>query len=138
MPIYSEDREKQSGHPKEAKQFLQKIAQADALIISFAEHNSNFTVAYKNLFDWSSRVEREVYQNKPTLVLSTSPGARGGASVLELALNSLPRFAADVRASLSVPSFYQNFDQKTNVLVNQDIKKELIKSVSLLDPSIVL
>jgi chromate reductase, NAD(P)H dehydrogenase (quinone) len=132
MPIFSEDREKKIGHPSEAKVFLEKIAQADALIIAFAEHNGNFTAAYKNLFDWCSRVNREVYQNKPTLILSTSPGARGGISVLELALDSLPRFSADVKASLSVPSYYQNLNLEQGPIVSEDINDKLFDALKLL------
>lgn len=132
MPIFSEDREKENGHPKEAQLFLEKIAQSDALIISFAEHNGNFTAAYKNLFDWCSRVNRKVYQNKPTLVLSTSPGARGGATVLDLALNSLPRFSADIKASLSIPSFYENMKFEPEIRMNEELKSELLQSLQLL------
>ncbi len=37
--IYSEDREKQSGIPEQAQRFYQLIGDADAVIISLAEHN---------------------------------------------------------------------------------------------------
>ena len=59
MLIFSEDTEKENGQAEGAKAFLAEIAQADALIISFAEHNGSYTAAYKNLFDWSSRIERK-------------------------------------------------------------------------------
>jgi chromate reductase len=45
-------------------------------------------VAYKNLFDWASRKKREVYQDKPIIMLSTSPGAGGAKSVLSAATES--------------------------------------------------
>ena len=56
LPLFSEDREAQLGQPELAKQFLNKIAQSDAVMISFAEHNGPYTVAYKNIFDWAGIV----------------------------------------------------------------------------------
>jgi len=37
MPIFSEDREKELGQPKQASAFYQKISKADAIIVSYAE-----------------------------------------------------------------------------------------------------
>ena len=59
MPIYSFDRERENGVPDKARQFIDKMKDCDAIICSFAEHNGNFTVAFKNVFDWCSRVDRK-------------------------------------------------------------------------------
>ena len=83
MPIYSIDREKETGLPDLAIQFKQQIKDADGIIISFAEHNSAYTAAYKNIYDWVSRIERNVWENKPMFLLATSPGGRGAKTVLE-------------------------------------------------------
>lgn len=129
MPIFSDDREKELGQPDHAKKFIQKIAEADAIIVSYAEHNGTFTAAYKNLFDWASRVNKKVYQNKPTLFLATSPGANGASSVLAAASESAPYAAADVKASISVPSFHDNFDIKANTMTNLELKAKLQTAV---------
>lgn len=110
MPIFSEDRERESGHPPAAGAFLGRIAAADALVISYAEHNGSFSAAYKNVVDWASRISRKVFQHKPTLILATSPGAGGAASVLALAERSAPSMGANVLAAVSVPSFHDHFD----------------------------
>lgn len=110
MPIYSSDREQASGQPAEAQAFLERIQAADAVVISFAEHNGIYSAAFKNIFDWVSRIDHKMFAGKPVLLLATSPGARGGASVLDFATDSLPRFGAEVRGSVSVPAFYDNFD----------------------------
>ena len=125
MPIYSSDLEEAHGIPKAASRFLEKIAQADALVISYAEHNGGYTVAYKNLFDWASRKSREVYQGKPIIMLSTSPGAGGAKSVLSLAVESAHFFAGRVMASLSVPEFFKNFDRDDGVLKNPELVAQL-------------
>ena len=77
LPIFSQDLEKEIGQPPAAKAFFEKIGSADGVIVSFAEHNGSYTAAYKNLFDWASRIDQKVFQGKPTVYLSTSPGARG-------------------------------------------------------------
>jgi len=97
MPIYSEEGEKESGIPAFAHDFYQATGEAAALIISFAEYNGSYTVAYKNLFDWVSRIDMKVYQDKPMIMLATSPGAGGAQSVLAAAEGSEPFFAADVK-----------------------------------------
>lgn len=125
MPIYSVDLEEAHGIPEAANRFLKKIEEADGLLISYAEHNGNYTAAYKNLFDWASRKNREVYQGKPIIMLSTSPGPGGAKSVLGLASGSAHFFNGKVLASLSIPSFYDNFDLEKGELVNEDLADKL-------------
>ena len=125
MPIYSIDREEENGIPDEAHQFFKKIGESDALLISYAEHNGSYTTAYKNIFDWASRIEMEVYQNKPMVILATSPGRGGGGNVLEVAKTSAPYFGADVRSSLSIPSFNYNFDIDKGQISNAELETAL-------------
>lgn len=132
LPLFSEDREKELGHPELAKTFVSKLAASDALMISFAEHNGSYSAAYKNLFDWSSRLGKKVFQDKPMVLLSASPGARGGASVLAAATASAPFFGGDVKASLSIPGFYENFDVERGALRNEALKTKLVEAVSSL------
>ena len=132
MPIYSIDRQNDGGIPQLAHDFFDKIGEADAVLISFAEHNGFYTAAYKNLFDWTSRIDMAVYQNKPTVMLSTSPGPSGGANALRTAVESAVFFGNDVVASLSIPSFYDNFDATTETLTNSDLEGELRAALTAL------
>ncbi len=133
LPLYSQDKEEELGHPKLAKDFLAKLGASNGIIISFAEHNGSYSVAYKNLFDWCSRIEPKVFQNKPMVLLATSPGARGGASVLATAVQSAPFFNGIVKASLSIPSFYDNFDIEKQALKHEELNEQLIDAVSHLN-----
>jgi len=133
LPLYSQDKEADLGHPKLAKDFLAKIGSCDGIVISFAEHNGSYTAAYKNLFDWCSRIEPKVFQNKPMVLLSTSPGARGGASVLAAAVQSMPHFNGKVEASLSIPSFYDNFDSEKLRLTHEELDEQFKDAVSHLN-----
>ena len=129
LPLFSEDKEVELGKPKLAEDFLNKIAEGDLVMISFAEHNGSYTAAYKNLFDWCSRINTKVFQGKPMIFLSTSPGQGGAKSVLALAEKSAPFFDGQVKASVSVPSFYDNFDVESGSITNKEIESELINAV---------
>jgi len=109
MPIFSVDRENTTGIPALAQQFKQLILEADGIVISFAEHNGAYSTAFKNIFDWISRIDGNVWGNKPMLLLATSPGPRGGATVLDIALNKFKFMNTNVLASFSLPSFQQNY-----------------------------
>ena len=110
MPIYSIDRENDTGIPALAQQFFDKIGAADAVIISYAEHNGSYTAAYKNIFDWASRINAKVFQGKPMLIMSASPGPGGASNVLKAATDSAPHFGADLKANFSGGPFAQRFD----------------------------
>ncbi len=132
MPLFSVDREAELGHPALAQQFYARIGNCDGVIISLAEHNGNYSAAYKNLFDWVSRIDPKVYQNKPVVLLATSPGGRGGKGVLEIALNAMPRYAADVKASLSVPGFYDVFDTEKAAITDPVLSQQIAETVNRL------
>jgi len=133
MPIYSSDLEESCGVPDSASRFFKKIQQSDALLISYAEHNGNYTVAYKNLFDWTSRVDMKVYQGKPIIMLSASPGPGGAKNVLSLATGSAHFFDGQVKASLSIPNFYDNFDQEKSELTNPDLISKLKTALATIE-----
>lgn len=132
MPIYSSDRENESGIPSLAHDFYNKITASDAVVISFAEHNGSYTAAYKNIFDWASRIDMKVYQDKPTVLLATSPGPGGASSVLAAAKGSAPYFGMAVKADLSVASFNDAFDTDKGVVKDSQINDKLMSAMSLL------
>ncbi len=125
LPLFSVDREVELGQPQLAQDFLDKIQGSDALIIAFAEHNGCYSAAYKNLYDWASRIEAKVYKDKRIVLLATSPGGRGGKSVLELAVAQIPRFGGEIRGSVSMPQFYENFDRERGAVKNREIDAEI-------------
>lgn len=116
IPLFSEDKEKELGQPQLAKDFYAKLGSGDAIVISFAEHNGSYTAAYKNLFDWTSRLDRNIFQGKPMVLLATSPGPGGARNVLATAASAMPHFGGDVKGQLSLPSFYDNFDMETGTV----------------------
>jgi len=132
MPLFTVDLEAEIGQHELAKAFLAKIESADFLVVSLAENNGNYSAAFKNIFDWCSRISPKVFQEKPMLLLATSPGARGGASVLEIAKTAFPRYGADIKATFSLPSFNANFDIEKLEISNSELDnqlKEIIKDL---------
>nr|WP_221895518.1 hypothetical protein [Bathymodiolus japonicus methanotrophic gill symbiont] len=59
------------------------------------------------------------------VLLATSPGAGGAAKVLATAVSSVENFNGDLKASLSIPSFKQNFDSDNNCLINHVLNEKL-------------
>jgi len=129
MPIFSTDKEADNGIPQLAHDFYSKLGTADLIVISFAEHNGAYSAAFKNIFDWTSRINAKTFQEKQTFLLSTSPGPRGGSSVLEIAKNRFPFQGAVVKGSFSLPSFYENFDA-VNGIINDEYKNQLMGIVN--------
>ena len=125
MPLFGVDLEKQIGKPEAATRFLDKIAQADLLVLSMAEHNGNVSVAFKNIFDWASRGGVKVFQQKPMLLMATSNGARGGKSVLEITEKRFPFDGAEVKGTFSLPKFSENFDVDALRITNPELNQEL-------------
>ena len=116
MPIYSIDYESDHGIPEKAYKFKEKLKNADGIIISFAEHNSVYTAAFKNIFDWISRIEKVVWYNKPMFLLSTSDGDRGAKTVLQIAYNRMSHGNPYKIPTFSLPNFKKNFDKNNGIL----------------------
>lgn len=132
MPLYSVDKEKNQGIPELAKTFFAKLGNADLILISFAEHNGAYSTAFKNIFDWISRIDGNTFQGKQMLLLATSPGPRGGSTVLEIAKNRFPFQGGIVKGSFSLPSFYENFDAEKGI-TNEDLKNQLLVIVNSIE-----
>ena len=95
---------------------LQKqIPSSDVIVVSLAEHNGSYAAAFKNLYDWTSRIEQKPWSDKPMLLMASSPGGRGGSTVLESAKATFPRMGADLRATFSLPSFHDNFSAESGI-----------------------
>ena len=67
MPVFSVDKE-ENGFPKEAQNFLDKIEEADLLVISLAEHNGAYSAAFKNILDWTSRINAKSFSRKKNAI----------------------------------------------------------------------
>lgn len=130
LPLFSVDVEKEFGKPEIARVFLEKMQSADLLVLSLAEHNGAFSGAFKNIYDWASRQNKEVFANKPMFLLATSPGRGGGKNVIEVAKISMPRYGANILETFSLPQFNENFDMEKSVISNKEYDDLLKNAVA--------
>lgn len=128
LPLYNADLEASSGIPQNAHDFKKMIIDTDGIVISLAEHNGMPTAAFKNLWDWTSRIEMKLWADKPIFLASTSPGGRGGVSALNVIKNVMPFMGGNVITDFSFPSFYDNF--KEGNVVNEELNQELSKKIT--------
>ena len=135
LPLYNADLEAENGIPHNAVKFNELIITADGIILSLAEHNALPTAAFKNLFDWISRIDSKVWKNKPMLLMSASPGARGGAKALRVMNELLPHFGGNVVADFSLPLFYENFS--TDGIKDQELQLELDKKLKIFEANLL-
>lgn len=127
LPVFSVDIESEYGIPENAHNFLTYLKASDGILVSLAEHNGAYTAAFKNIFDWMSRIESKTFFNKPMLLMATSTGSRGGKSVLSIAQDRFPRHDAKIIEVFSLPLFKENFaDGKiTDSNLNKELKEKL-------------
>ncbi len=129
LPIYGIDLEETSGVPKVAHDLLNEIKSSEVIVLSLAEHNGAYSAAFKNAFDWMSRIDSKLWSNIPMLLMSTSPGERGGATVLEIAKLRFKYMGGNIIDSFAFPSFFENFkngkvvNKELDNLINEAIRK---------------
>ncbi|EGV45076.1 NADPH-dependent oxidoreductase [Bizionia argentinensis JUB59] len=129
MPIFGVDLESRDGYPESAKNLFNYIKNCDGIILSLAEHNGAYSTVFKNAFDWMSRIEAKLFAKKPMLLMATSSGGRGGASVLAIAKDRFPRHDAHIVADFSLPMFNTHF--KNGEIIEELLKTEFKNKVEL-------
>jgi len=135
LPVYSIDFEIAHGIPDNAKRFLDMIKKTDAIVLSLAEHNGAYATAFKNIFDWMSRIDSKLWSDKPMLLMATSPGGRGGAAVLDIAKGRFPYMGANIVADFSLPSFGENFSNER--ITNPELNNQHLEAVERLRKAII-
>jgi hypothetical protein len=73
-----------------------------------------------------------MFENKKLILLSTAPGARGGQTVLNAALDRFPHHGAEIAGSLAFPFYTKNFSEEFGI-IDEEIKSKvdsIIQSIS--------
>lgn len=127
LPLYGIDLEMEQGIPENAHKFLELIKTTDGIVLSLAEHNGAYTAAFKNIFDWMSRIDNQLWSNKPMLLMAAAPGARGGQTVLEIAQGKFPFMSSNITGVFSLPFFNKNFED--GKIVDKELNEQLKQAV---------
>lgn len=128
LPLYGIDIEIAHGIPDNAQTFLDKIKASKGIVLSLAEHNGAYASVFKNIFDWMSRIDGKLWSDVPMLLMATSPGGRGGATVLEIAKGRFPYMGGNIIADYSFPNFNANFSD--GKIVNEVLNTELSEKIT--------
>lgn len=131
--IYGIDEETESGFPESMVALKDKMHDVDGFIVSSPEHNGSMPAVLKNSLDWVSRQGGKIFNDKPVVFLATSPGPRGGASVLEHMVTIMPYRGAKVVGFHAVGSFNDKIENgdligEDKVKV-QDLIEELVQAL---------
>ena len=137
LPLYNEEIEQETGIPDTAQAIYRSIKQADGFIIACPEHNGLPPVSFKNLFDWLSRIDQLVFQYKPVLLLSASPGMKGGASNLMLLETLLPRWGGEPAGLFSLGDFYNNFNTADLKINDSSLDAKLTTEVNMFNKTVL-
>jgi chromate reductase len=130
-PMFSEDLEKESGVPESIQNLKAVFETHDAFMIASPEHNGMMPAFFKNMMDWLSRAGGKIFQEKPVLLMSTSPGPRGGQTNLQNMKNVFPYWGATaVFADFSVGSFFQAYDAAAGTFTNPEDEARLQEAVT--------
>lgn len=108
IPMYSIDMDPDTT-PDQITELINLIKINDGFIISSPEHNGGTPAFLKNIIDWLSRREKNVFDRKPMFLMSTSPGAGAGATNLKYLIHTIPYQGATIAATFSLPSFFDHF-----------------------------
>jgi NAD(P)H-dependent FMN reductase len=134
-PMFGVDLESELDEaPESAHRLLNLIKESDGIVLSLAEHNGAYTTVFKNLFDWMTRIEGNFLFKKPMLLMATSPGARGGQTVLSIAEARFPWHDGNIVATFSLPSFNENFEN--GKITNKELNNELLEQVEKLQKAL--
>lgn len=137
MPIYKPQRQEE-GIPEEAVKFAAKIDGSDLIIMSLAEYNSTYTAAFKNIFDWISRIkDRKHFGDKPIFLLATAPGPGGGKNVVEAFLKRAPFSGANVLEHFILPKYNETFEEGKGI-INEEKRREFQEKVELVKAKVRL
>jgi chromate reductase, NAD(P)H dehydrogenase (quinone) len=130
LPMFSTDIEEETGIPSEAKRLRKLFDQHDGFLISSPEHNGMMPAFFKNTMDWLSRLEGRIFQEKPVMLMSASPGPRGGATNLANMQRVIPHWGASaVFADFSMGGFHQNFDMENGSFIHADDHNRLTAAI---------
>ena len=111
FPVMEERLRFRDDPPPRLREFSEKVARSDALVIVTPEYNNGYPGALKNALDYLL----PEYQRKPIAIVTVSAGGCGGLSCLaQLWLVTLGMGAFPIPAALPVSRVQDSFDEHGN------------------------
>lgn len=125
IPLYNQDNEQPL--PAPVVTFKQEIESSDGVLFVTPEYNRSVPGMLKNIIDWGTRpYGKNVWLNKPTAIIGTSPGAIGTAAAQAHLRSILVAIGAIL---LGLPEVYLVFKKEliddSHTITNEDTRKFL-------------
>lgn len=128
LPLYTPQRE-EAGVPKAVKELRDKVAEADAVVISTPEYLHNIPAALKNALEWMTTSGE--LAGRPVLAITFSPHAPRGEHAMTSLLQSLRASKARVVAEL--PLYRDKLtDGHGNITFDDEHRTLLTEALALL------
>jgi chromate reductase len=79
IPVYDGDDEAATGVPQIVQDLVEKIREADGVLIATPEYNFSIPGGLKNATDWVSRVKNQPFKDKRVAIVGAAGGPLGTA-----------------------------------------------------------
>lgn len=130
LPFYDADVESQ-GMPKMAKKLQDLMIKSDWIVIASPEYNGSISGVLKNAIDWTSRSSdgsftTAAFEGKHFMLMSASPGQRGGAHALVHLREIIEQLGGEVSEKpFSVPVAHAAFTKEGIVSLKKELQSEM-------------
>ena len=124
---FNRDLLEEGGTPENIGRLYDLIQQYDNLIIAVPEYNGLPSSFLKNIYDWLTRHIKgntRFLEGKKLVVLSTSPGEKGGVTAVENFRSALQYSGAHLVGTFSLGKFYSKVNEN-NELIHERSKQRL-------------
>ncbi|MCB9030246.1 MAG: NAD(P)H-dependent oxidoreductase [Deltaproteobacteria bacterium] len=122
LPFYSADIE-EDGYPTGVEKLKELFLSHDGFLISSPEYNGMMPAMLKNVIDWVSRVQKPIFNDKPIMLMSASPGERGGMTNHDNMKSLMNWWGGKVEGSYMLGKFHEHFDADAVTLTEQESSK---------------
>ncbi|MBW1298578.1 NAD(P)H-dependent oxidoreductase [Aquimarina litoralis] len=104
------------GIPKSIQDLYSIFQESEGFVIASPEHNGLPSAFLKNTLDWLSVITQRFFEEKPVLLLSTSPGATGARTHLLQLAKLIPLWGGLLKATYSLGDFDRTFNIDKGVI----------------------
>lgn len=127
IPMFNQDLE--TDLPEEVKSYIQKVREADAVVISTPEYNNMIPGILKNAIEWLTRgYSNDAIKNKPLGIMGATEGGFGTvrAQNMLLELATIVKFRTHSSLRLPISHADKIFNEKGE-LDDEETKVKLVK-----------
>ncbi len=125
LPLYNSDIQN-NGFPEKVKNLGDSITNCDGIIIVSPEYNKGVSGVLKNALDWTSRINRDLWKEKPVVIMSVASGKSGGETGQFMLRSCMIPLGAKVisKPMVCVANGSEQFDENRN-LISERYKNSL-------------